>query len=301
MLYMSSQCTNDGSYTLTRHLQARRRPEHGPGAGAEPRQPGPAAAARRDQADRRDHAQAVARHPAGHRHQLARRPLRPALPEQLRRACRSRTSWPACRASATSFMFGQRDYSMRIWVDPDKLAAREPDGRRRRARPSASRTRQVAAGPIGQPPMRRRPAVRRSRSPRWAGSTEVEQFENIIVKADARRPDRPRSRTSAASSWAPRTRTSACMFDGKPTRQPGHLPAARRQRPRHRRPRHGQDGRAEARTFPTDVDLRDRLRHHAVHPRVDRRGLQDAARRGHPGRPRRAALPAELAVGASSR
>ena len=30
-----------------RHVRARRRPEHGPGAGAEPRQPGPAAAARR--------------------------------------------------------------------------------------------------------------------------------------------------------------------------------------------------------------------------------------------------------------
>ena len=28
-------------------------------------------------------------------------------------------------------MFGQRDYSMRVWVDPEKLAAREHDGRRR--------------------------------------------------------------------------------------------------------------------------------------------------------------------------
>ena len=47
MLYMSSQCTNDGSLQPDRHVQARRRPEHGPGAGAEPRQPGHAAAARR--------------------------------------------------------------------------------------------------------------------------------------------------------------------------------------------------------------------------------------------------------------
>ena len=37
-------------------------------------------------------------------------------------------------------MFGQRDYSMRIWLDPDKLAAAEHDRRRRRPAPSASRT-----------------------------------------------------------------------------------------------------------------------------------------------------------------
>ena len=55
-------------------------------------------------------------------------------------------------------MFGQRDYSMRIWLDPDKLAAREHDGRRRGRAPSASRTCQVAAGQIGQPPVAERPA-----------------------------------------------------------------------------------------------------------------------------------------------
>ena len=40
MLYMSSQCTNDGTLHADRHVQARHRPEHGPGAGAEPRRPG---------------------------------------------------------------------------------------------------------------------------------------------------------------------------------------------------------------------------------------------------------------------
>ena len=42
MMYMSSQCTNDGSYTPDRDVQARHRPEHGPGAGAEPRRAGDA-------------------------------------------------------------------------------------------------------------------------------------------------------------------------------------------------------------------------------------------------------------------
>ena len=52
MMYMSSQCGNDGSYNLTVTFRARHGPEHGPGAGAEPRQPGPAAAARRHQTQR---------------------------------------------------------------------------------------------------------------------------------------------------------------------------------------------------------------------------------------------------------
>ena len=37
MLYMSSQCTNDGQYTLTVTFKLGDRLEHGPGAGAEPR------------------------------------------------------------------------------------------------------------------------------------------------------------------------------------------------------------------------------------------------------------------------
>src|SRR2546427_4287253 len=53
------------------------------------------------------------------------------------------------------FLFGQRDYSMRIWLDPHKLAAR---------RISASdvvkaireQNSQVAAGSIGQEPIRSR-------------------------------------------------------------------------------------------------------------------------------------------------
>ena len=84
-----------------RHLQERRRSQHGPGAGAEPRQPGPAAAARRHPQDRPDHQEAVARHPAGHQPHFPGWTLRPALPEQLRASCRFATSWPACPASAT--------------------------------------------------------------------------------------------------------------------------------------------------------------------------------------------------------
>ena len=53
MLYMSSQCTNDGTLHADRDVRARHRPEHGPGAGAEPRRPGRADPARPGQAPRR--------------------------------------------------------------------------------------------------------------------------------------------------------------------------------------------------------------------------------------------------------
>ncbi len=46
MLYMSSQCTNDGTYIADGHVQERRRSEHGPGAGAKPRGAGAADPAR---------------------------------------------------------------------------------------------------------------------------------------------------------------------------------------------------------------------------------------------------------------
>ena len=44
------------------------------------------------------------------------------------------------------FISGQRDYSMRIWVDPEKLAVAEHDGRRRGRRHSRAERRRWPAG-----------------------------------------------------------------------------------------------------------------------------------------------------------
>src|SRR5947209_4805977 len=123
------------------------------------------------------------------------------------------------------FLFGGQDYSMRVWVDPGKLAYRN-----------------ITAADVVQ-------ALRAQNTPVAAGAVG----------------------------------------------QRRRLPAARRQRPGHRRPGPGQDGGAEA-ELPRGRRLHHRLRHHAVHPRVRPGGVPHPARRGDPGRRRRPALPAELAL-----
>jgi multidrug efflux pump len=78
------------------------------------------------------------------------------------------------------FLFGQQDYSMRLWLDPDKMAAR---GLSASDVVAAIREQnaQVASGSIGQEPMKGRQdyQVPLSTLGRLA---EVEQFENIVLK-----------------------------------------------------------------------------------------------------------------------
>ena len=82
---------------------------------------------------------------------------------------------------------GPRDYSMRVWLDPQKLASLQHDGRRRdqghpRAeRPGRRRPARAAAGR-----RRRRRAVSTGRSTPRAGSPSEEQFDNIIVKTGSK-------------------------------------------------------------------------------------------------------------------
>src|SRR5262249_51336937 len=78
------------------------------------------------------------------------------------------------------FLFGQRDYSMRIWLDPERLASR---GMTAADVVQALREQnsQVAAGAIGQEPMRGRQEQQITIST-LGRLTEVEQFENIVVK-----------------------------------------------------------------------------------------------------------------------
>lgn len=82
---------------------------------------------------------------------------------------------------ADVIIFGERKYSMRLWLDPTRLAAR---GLTASDVTSALREQnvQIAAGQVGQPPVHAGQAYQIS--VRAAGRlTEPSQFENIIVKA----------------------------------------------------------------------------------------------------------------------
>ena len=77
-------------------------------------------------------------------------------------------------------VFGQRDYSMRIWLDPDKLAARDLTiGDVERA--IREENQQVSLGQLGQPPaidgqIKQFPLSVRGRL------TEPHEFADIVIQ-----------------------------------------------------------------------------------------------------------------------
>jgi multidrug efflux pump len=78
-------------------------------------------------------------------------------------------------------LFGQRDYSMRIWVDPDRLAARNMTSTDV-VRAIRDQNAQLATGMIGSPPTGEDQNFQITLST-LGRLKDVEQFENLIVKA----------------------------------------------------------------------------------------------------------------------
>jgi multidrug efflux pump len=77
---------------------------------------------------------------------------------------------------------GPRDYSMRVWLDPDKLAARDLTASDV-INAVREQNRQVAAGRLGQPPVPLAESVQFQLPINTAGRlTTEEQFENIVLK-----------------------------------------------------------------------------------------------------------------------
>ena len=152
MIYMSSQSTNDGNMKLTvtfklgTNLDIAQVQVQNRVAIAQPRlAAGSAAAGHRRQ-------KGFAGHHAGDRDLFARRQPRSALPEQLRRRCRSRMNSRGCRAWAILSIFGARDYSMRLWLNPEQLASRNLTVGDFIAAVQEQNV-QVAAGIVGGPPL----------------------------------------------------------------------------------------------------------------------------------------------------
>ena len=84
---------------------------------------------------------------------------------------------------ADVIIFGERKYSMRLWLDPVRMA-----GRGLTAPTSVSALQEqnveVAAGQVGQPPIKPARNFRSACAPS-GGSAKPSQFENIILKTNA--------------------------------------------------------------------------------------------------------------------
>ena len=126
-------------------------------------------------------------------------------------------------------IFGQQDYSMRVWLDPDKLASRNLTAGDV-IRVLREQNVQVAAGQIGQPP------VPTGQDFQYTLSTlgrlvEAEQFADIILKTGTRRRSHLPPGRQPDRAGGPEPGPRSARLDGKPSVGPGRLPAARRRTP----------------------------------------------------------------------
>ena len=135
-------------------------------------------------------------------------------------------------------MLGQRDYSMRIWVDPEKLASRNMTAGDVVAA-IRDQNMQVATGQIGQ-----QPVPDGAEDPDPPGHPRPPGGRRAIRADD--RPRHARRPRHAHQGRRPRRaggQESGHQLQGQQEAvdQPGHLPAPRRQRPGDGRRHHGED------------------------------------------------------------
>ncbi|MBA4063284.1 MAG: transporter [Isosphaera sp.] len=110
---------------------------------------------------------------------------------------------------------GQRDYSMRVWLDPEKMAGRglaAADVTLAIERQNA----QVAAGQVGQPPA---PTGQAFQYPinTLGRLTDPEQFRDIILKSDEGGEAVVRLRDVARVEVGALSYDQSCTLDGKPS------------------------------------------------------------------------------------
>ncbi|HTQ39858.1 MAG TPA: multidrug efflux RND transporter permease subunit [Pirellulales bacterium] len=111
-------------------------------------------------------------------------------------------------------LFGERDYSMRIWVDPNKLAARNLSAGDV-VRAIHEQNQQVATGMIGAPPVQSKQDFEITMST-LGRLSDVEQFENIIIKTDGR-GDNVRIKDIGRVQLGSKNEDVDVKLDGKPT------------------------------------------------------------------------------------
>jgi multidrug efflux pump subunit AcrB len=109
---------------------------------------------------------------------------------------------------------GQRDYSMRIWLHPDKMASRNLTANDVVAAICEQNT-QVAAGQIGQPPIDAGQVTQLTMST-MGRLLDSEQFADIILKADPA-GRMVRVRDIATYELGAQSYDQTCALDGRPS------------------------------------------------------------------------------------
>ena len=197
MIYMQSTSADRRHLHADRHVRDRHRPRLRAGAGAEPRVGRARLAARGGAGAGRHRQEEVDRDPADRHADLAGRPLRQPVPEQLRH------HQPDGRARAPARRRRRHRARRRPVLDarlarPAEAAGARPDAAGRDRRRSQQQSQQVAAGQVGAPP---------------APSGQTFQYTVNVARPARRR--RSSSPTSSSRPAAPAARSPASTDVGR--------------------------------------------------------------------------------------
>ena len=167
---------------------------------------------------------------------------------------------------------------MRVWLDPRAAQGARPDDAGRGRRASASRTCRSRPGRSASRPRPTRPGVPVHRHRRSAGSSDAEQFEDIVVKAEGTARDRVPAATWPASSSARRPTTRSPRATASPPPSIGIFQLPGRQRARAWPKACARRWSGSSRRFPRGWSTRIPFDTTMFVDACDRRGLQDADR-----------------------
>ena len=219
MLYMSSQCTNDGAYALTvtfglgtdlqlALVQVQNRVQL-----AMPQMPNQVQQQGVNIKKKTPNILLVVNLV------LAQGPLRRALSVELCHDPRPRRTDAAARCQRRDHV-GERDYSIRAWFDPEQLASRHLTASEVVSAVQEENN-QVVAGQLAQPPATKGGQIQPILCA-LGRLTTPEQFGNIVIKtgkADANSPTRSlvRLRDVARIELGAQQYDQACTLDGRPS------------------------------------------------------------------------------------
>ena len=193
---------------------------------------------------------------------------------------------------------GQRDYSMRVWLDPDKMAAKNL-ATSDVIRAVQGQNIQAAVGQIGQQPMKPGQLYQLTMST-LGRLDDIRQFGDIIIKTGEGRPDEGRQssavvrlRDVARVELGAQQYDQICRLDGEPSvglaifQLPGSNALDVAQQIKQKMEELKQD-------FPAGLEYKIVYDTTPIRRAIDSRSLQNPVRSGDSGRHRRAVLPPGL-------